>query len=197
MTHLDADSEDRREFLKSCGKFAAVTPPALTLLLSTSLASGAIAGSAGHPVYAEAGGPRGNNGVGNGGDGSPNGKPDLGSLGCVKRTGARCGVGAGAATAELSRSGGAFARMERLISRSSSFLPARSCAFSHRGCLPRPDKFRMGSSGSDTSAAPAGRGGAHVPLFGSRQSHLSCEAVLLSLAFPRIILRFRTVVTSS
>jgi hypothetical protein len=25
MTHLDTDGEDRREFLKSCGKFAAVT----------------------------------------------------------------------------------------------------------------------------------------------------------------------------
>ncbi|WP_247353574.1 MULTISPECIES: hypothetical protein [unclassified Bradyrhizobium] len=70
MTHLDADSEDRREFLKSCGRFAAVTPPAMTLLLSTSLTSAAIAGSAGRIVH-------GNNGGGNGGgDGSPNGKED-------------------------------------------------------------------------------------------------------------------------
>ena len=30
------DSEARREFLKRCGKFAAVTPPAMTLLLSVS-----------------------------------------------------------------------------------------------------------------------------------------------------------------
>lgn len=77
MTHLDADSDDRREFLKNCGKFAAVTPPALTLLLSTSLTSGAIAGSAGHIVHGKPGGPGGNNGYGNGGlDGSPNGKED-------------------------------------------------------------------------------------------------------------------------
>lgn len=70
MTRLDTESEDRRDFLKSCGKFAAVTPPAMTLLLSTSLTSAAIAGSAGRIV-------EGNNGYGNGGnDGSPNGKED-------------------------------------------------------------------------------------------------------------------------
>lgn len=65
--------EDRRNFLKTAGRFAAVTPPAITLLLSTSLTSDAIAhsGAGGH------GGPRGNNGKGNGGgDGSPNGKDD-------------------------------------------------------------------------------------------------------------------------
>lgn len=68
MTHTD--SEDRREFLKTCGKFAAVTPPTVTLLLSTSLTSSAIASSGGNIV-------RGNNGFGNnGGDGSPNGKED-------------------------------------------------------------------------------------------------------------------------
>jgi hypothetical protein len=63
---------DRRKFLASAGRFAAVTPPALTLLLSTSLTSDAIAGSgSGH--Y----GPKGNNGYGNGGrDGSPNDKED-------------------------------------------------------------------------------------------------------------------------
>ena len=70
MTHLDTEGDDRREFLKNCGKFAAVTPPTVTLLLSTSLTSAAIAGSGGHIV-------RGNNGCGNGGDdGSPNGKED-------------------------------------------------------------------------------------------------------------------------
>jgi hypothetical protein len=57
-------NEDRRKFLKTCGRFAVVTPPAMTMLLSTSLTSDAIARS-------------GNNGRGNGGgDGSPNGKPD-------------------------------------------------------------------------------------------------------------------------
>lgn len=53
--------QDRRTFLRSCGRFAAVTPPAVTLLLSTSLNSGAIAASGG-------GGSKGNNGFGNGGD---------------------------------------------------------------------------------------------------------------------------------
>jgi hypothetical protein len=52
--------EDRRNFLKSAGRFAAVTPPAITLLLSTSLTSDAIAHSGtGKP---------GNNGWGNGGN---------------------------------------------------------------------------------------------------------------------------------
>lgn len=60
-------NEDRRKFLASCGKFAVVTPPAIAMLLSTSLNSEAIAHSGG----------RGNNGFGNGGnDGSPNGKDD-------------------------------------------------------------------------------------------------------------------------
>ena len=32
---LEPDSpEDRREFLRKCGRFAAVTPPAMTMLLS-------------------------------------------------------------------------------------------------------------------------------------------------------------------
>lgn len=70
MAHLDTENEERREFLKSCGRFAAVTPPAMALLLSTSLTSTAIATSGGRGV-------RGNNGKGNGGyDGSPNGKDD-------------------------------------------------------------------------------------------------------------------------
>lgn len=55
--------EDRRKFLISAGRFAAVTPAAITLLLSTSLTSDAIAesGANGH------GGPKRNNGYGNGG----------------------------------------------------------------------------------------------------------------------------------
>jgi hypothetical protein len=40
--------EDRRKFLAACGKFAVVTPPALTVLLSTSLHSEAIASSGGN-----------------------------------------------------------------------------------------------------------------------------------------------------
>ena len=49
-TRNDANSpidDDRRKFLAACGKFAVVTPPALTVLLSTSLNSDAIAGSGG------------------------------------------------------------------------------------------------------------------------------------------------------
>jgi hypothetical protein len=44
QTPLD---EDRRKFLAACGKFAVVTPPALTVLLSTSLNSEAVAKSGG------------------------------------------------------------------------------------------------------------------------------------------------------
>jgi hypothetical protein len=40
--------DDRRKFLAACGKFAVVTPPALTVLLSTSLNSKAIARSGGN-----------------------------------------------------------------------------------------------------------------------------------------------------
>lgn len=50
-------NEDRRKFLASCGKFAIVTPPAITMLLSTSLNSTAVAHSNGG----------GGNGGGNGG----------------------------------------------------------------------------------------------------------------------------------
>ena len=41
------DDHDRREFLKTCGRFAATVPPAMTILLSTSLTSEAIAKSTG------------------------------------------------------------------------------------------------------------------------------------------------------
>ena len=47
-------SEDRRKFLATCGKFAVITPPAVTLLLSTSLHSSAVA---------QSGGIRGSNGI--------------------------------------------------------------------------------------------------------------------------------------
>ena len=57
---LEVDA-DRRKFLATCGRFAAVTPPAVTLLLSTSLNSDAIAGS----------------GRGDGGSGRPHHRPDL------------------------------------------------------------------------------------------------------------------------
>jgi hypothetical protein len=78
------EHEDRRKFLAACGKFAVVTPPTITMLLSTSLNStaiahsgaGAVDGGKGDNGY---GGGKGNNGWGNGGrDGSPNGKSDMG-----------------------------------------------------------------------------------------------------------------------
>jgi hypothetical protein len=53
----EADT-DRRKFLTTCGKFAVVTPPAVTLLLSTSLHSGAIASSSGRGIQGSAGGIR-------------------------------------------------------------------------------------------------------------------------------------------
>jgi hypothetical protein len=70
--------DDRRKFLASCGKFAVVTPPAITMLLSTSLTSTAIAHSGGRGFSGGRGNNwRGNNGRGNGGgDGSPNGRED-------------------------------------------------------------------------------------------------------------------------
>ena len=45
----DPGTIERREFLERCGRFAAVTTPAITMLLSTTLSSGAIAGSGGAP----------------------------------------------------------------------------------------------------------------------------------------------------
>jgi hypothetical protein len=46
-TQPPSEDNDRREFLKKCGRFAAITPPAVTMLLSTSLNSKAIAGTSG------------------------------------------------------------------------------------------------------------------------------------------------------
>ncbi|MCW2286565.1 hypothetical protein M2323_004362 [Rhodoblastus acidophilus] len=44
-----AEAADRRAFLSALGRFSAVTPPAITLLLSTTLSSQAIAHSGGGP----------------------------------------------------------------------------------------------------------------------------------------------------
>lgn len=47
---LNTEAEARRSFLLKAGKFASLTPPAITLLLGTSLSSRAIAKSCGsHP----------------------------------------------------------------------------------------------------------------------------------------------------
>jgi hypothetical protein len=68
MTQFVEPNEDgdRREFLKTCGRFAAVTPPAMTLLLSTSLTSEAIAQSGGKGHKPPHNGNNGNNGKGKG-----------------------------------------------------------------------------------------------------------------------------------
>src|SRR5262249_35268698 len=52
--------DDRREFLKRCGKFAVVTPPAMTMLLDVAtIPSEAHASTIGHgsPPYVVGGGP--------------------------------------------------------------------------------------------------------------------------------------------
>ncbi len=48
---------DRRAFLTTAGKFAVVVPPAMTMLLSTTMNSPAIAQSAGAPAAAPAAAP--------------------------------------------------------------------------------------------------------------------------------------------
>ena len=48
--------EDRRAFLRKCGEFAALTPPAVTFLLSTSMSSKAIAASSGRRFHGHGGG---------------------------------------------------------------------------------------------------------------------------------------------
>ena len=49
---------ERRKFLASCGRFAVVTPPAITFLMSSSLTSQAIAKSGGGGPAAGKGGGR-------------------------------------------------------------------------------------------------------------------------------------------
>ncbi|WP_424631329.1 hypothetical protein [Bradyrhizobium sp. SYSU BS000235] len=74
--HLHQADEDRRKFLAACGKFAVVTPPAITLLLSTSLNSTAVATSGGNYGKGNGKEKNGNNGFGNGGDDGGN-KQDI------------------------------------------------------------------------------------------------------------------------
>lgn len=63
---INRTTADRRKFLSTAGKFAVVVPPTMTVLLSTSMSSPAIAAST-----------KGNNGVGNGIDGQPPGSPPV------------------------------------------------------------------------------------------------------------------------
>ena len=67
---LGEAEQDRRAFLGTFGKAAIVAPPVITAMLSTSMASPAIAASTG-------GDPKGNNGVGNGYDPQPPGNPPI------------------------------------------------------------------------------------------------------------------------
>ncbi|RPF70575.1 hypothetical protein [Aurantiacibacter spongiae] len=67
---------DRRSFLAACGKYSATVPPAMTILLSTSLSSPAIAKSGGGN-NGKGHGTKGNNGVGNGIDPAPPGNPPM------------------------------------------------------------------------------------------------------------------------
>ena len=70
MTEKNIHDHDRRTFLVNAGKFAAVVPPSMTLLLSTTMHSPAIAQSAAPAA-------NGNNGVGNGLDPQPPGNPPI------------------------------------------------------------------------------------------------------------------------
>ncbi|RUT95404.1 hypothetical protein EOD23_32650, partial [Mesorhizobium sp. USDA-HM6] len=62
--NLVSEAKARRDFLKKAGRFAAVTPPAITLLLGTSLNSKAIAKSGGSPPGNSGGSTSGNGGGG-------------------------------------------------------------------------------------------------------------------------------------
>lgn len=57
--HESPGNERRRDFLKTLGKAAVITPPAMTVLLSTSLNSPAIAASGGKSPYGKGKPPRG------------------------------------------------------------------------------------------------------------------------------------------
>jgi hypothetical protein len=73
----DDQGEDRRKFLATCGRFAAVTPPAITLLLSTTLTSNEVMASTGRTGYGGQGGDsqgENNNNQGYGGRGGQNGQ---------------------------------------------------------------------------------------------------------------------------
>ena len=70
MTEKSAHERDRRAFLAKAGKAAVIVPPAMIMLLSTSMTSPAIGQSSGKA-------PNGNNGVGNGIDPQPPGNPPI------------------------------------------------------------------------------------------------------------------------
>ena len=69
-------ASDRRKFLETCGKLSVTVPPAMSMLLSASLSSPAIAKSGGGGGGGNSQ-TRGNNGLGNGVDAPPPGNPPL------------------------------------------------------------------------------------------------------------------------
>lgn len=110
MTRDGNENDDRRAFLKTCGRFAAVTPPVMTLLLSTSLTSKAIARSGGvHGTRhsdsgksffdndrSSAAGPGSSSGGSSGGGGAPGGRPARSSRAGGTSGGGSAGGGSGA-----------------------------------------------------------------------------------------------------
>jgi hypothetical protein len=72
INDLKPEAQDRRAFLNTFGKAAIIAPPVVTAMLSTSMASPAIAASTGGNK-----GPKGNNGLGNGPDPQPPGNPKV------------------------------------------------------------------------------------------------------------------------
>ncbi|MFK4873549.1 hypothetical protein [Novosphingobium sp. ZW T3_23] len=91
---LGADGEsDRRSFLTACGKYSLLVPPTMTMLLSTTLTSPAIAKSGGQ------GGGGGSSGGGSGGSGGSSGGGGGGAGGSGGGAGGSAG-GGGLARAE-------------------------------------------------------------------------------------------------
>jgi hypothetical protein len=68
MTRERSVQESRRNFLKTAGRFAVYTPPAVMLLMKPSFAD---------TVGSAVARPKGNNGLGNGFDGQPPGNPPI------------------------------------------------------------------------------------------------------------------------
>ena len=114
MIRVDNEDDDRRAFLMACGRFAAVTSPTITLLLSTSLTSRAIAHSGGLHAAAQndsggsffdndrsfAAGPRSSGGGSSGGGGAPGGGPAGSSpAGTAGGSGSSSSAGGGAGAA--------------------------------------------------------------------------------------------------
>lgn len=100
-TEQDED-EDRRKFLISCGRFAAVTTPAMTVLLSTSLTSTAVARSGG-----QSGDPSGSGGEHSFFDNGPD-DPGNGGHGSQSSGGSGSGFSGGDGSQFSGGSGGQF-----------------------------------------------------------------------------------------